>query len=107
MRITIKQLRDHGACEGSQIDFLREFPSGTTPPITPVLCVKYAHVFNWNWAARRLLTRANYQKWYIARLPYFDAWADGLLLTPVKRIAYATEFGRLAQTQRAPWRVPK
>ena len=50
--ITLKTLRQHGACKSACQTFERLF--GTETVVTEELCVKYAQDFDWTWAGRLL-----------------------------------------------------
>jgi hypothetical protein len=53
-KITVSLLREHGACEEGIAKFQRIFPDGVI--VTRELCIKHAQQFDWDLAARRLLT---------------------------------------------------
>ena len=56
MRITSEFLRSKGACE-NQVK-LFESLSGDSLELTEALCVEHANKFDWEWAARNLLSDA-------------------------------------------------
>ena len=55
MKITLAQLRKLGACPDEVAIFEKLF--GESVEVTEALCVKHAEKFDWDWAAKRLLTK--------------------------------------------------
>ena len=54
MKITLAMLRQHNACADQVALFQQHF--GTEVEITESVCVAVAPLFDWEWAARHLLT---------------------------------------------------
>lgn len=74
-KITYTQLAQLGTCEEQLEVFLNLFPTGEVE-VTEELCVEHAERFDWQWAARQLLTRRGFQSYYGAGSPdAFDAFA--------------------------------
>ena len=53
-KITLRTLKDKGACREQRERFATLFPKGVE--VTETLCIEHAAEFNWDWAARSLLT---------------------------------------------------
>ena len=82
MKITIKQLEEHGACIKQVRRFKRLF--GSEVSVTKARCLKHTQQFDFNWAAFKLLSRparAEYNKARMAAWAEYDearmaAWAE-------------------------------
>jgi cell division septum initiation protein DivIVA len=80
--LTLDTLRAKNACAGQLAEFRARF--GDSVDVTPGLCESVAPVFNWDWAARNLLTasaRAEYERVRAAALAEYErvtasAWAE-------------------------------
>ena len=57
MNITTQLLRDRGACESQIYTFATFFGEGPAP-LDDETAIRYAAVFNWDWAAQHLLPAA-------------------------------------------------
>lgn len=60
--VTANTLHRLGACDTYVIRFGRHFPDGAV--ITTDLCVKHSAIFDWNWAAHRLLAPDYGDTWH-------------------------------------------
>ena len=69
--ITLDQLIDANACKSQREEFSRLFPSGKAR-VTVERAKALALVFDWDWAARRLLTPEGEAAYWAATAP---AWA--------------------------------
>ena len=56
MKITLAMLKKNGACADQAAEFARRFGDGVE--VTEQVCVSFASVFDWDWAARHFLTAA-------------------------------------------------
>lgn len=77
MKITKRMLVQHGACAGKVKLFAELFPHGVT--LTKALCVKHAQMFDFDWAARNLLTKkqlAKYEKIQGPALSSNSLWTE-------------------------------
>ena len=85
MKITVKQLRALGACEGQVELFEKTF--GASVIVTEALCLKHADKFSWVWAAKNFLSA-------LALKAYDEATASAW---KTYGKATASAFGRLAE----------
>ena len=83
-KITLKQLTELNACGPQITTFKRLF--GEEVSVTLKSAVKYAHVFNWNWAAVNLLTR---KAWAEYERVTAQAWAEYERVTDPALAEYA------------------
>ena len=67
MKITYAQLRQLGACKDHLVEFERRF--GASVEVTERVCVEHASVFDWDWAASKLLTSAAREAYEAAVAP--------------------------------------
>ena len=70
--ITLQDLVDNGACADQRAEFVRRF--GRSVEITVELCMSVAHVFDWNWAAAKLLKTPAWDAYEAATKPARDAY---------------------------------
>ena len=70
-KLTSRKLELLRACS-SQVALFKEL-GGDTKEITTALCIKYADQFDWNWAARHLLSPPAWAEYERVRAP---AWAE-------------------------------
>ena len=95
MKITVEMLKEHHACQ-PQIDLFAEmFPDGVEP--TEELCAQYAELFDWGWAAMRLLPRHELAAFHDAEVAAWEAAYVGAKAHACKAYAeaIARAFGRL------------
>ena len=86
MKLTSRLLKSKGACT-EQVDLFREL-GGDKVPITLALVEEHASKFDWNWAARHLLSEAYWAEYeHVQR----SAWAE---YERVKGLAWA-EYERV------------
>ena len=71
--ITYELLQSKGACEGQLRLFKKTFPNGVE--VTVEECVKYAQVFDFNWASRNLLVDQGAYK--EAKAPLWEVYKEG------------------------------
>lgn len=79
MFITDEMLRNVNACAGQRAHFRRLFPRGVE--VTPEVAAQHAHVFNWCWAASRMLDAEGYtlfESFWIAGLKEYQRKLDEL-----------------------------
>jgi hypothetical protein len=101
MMVTYRMLVSKGACVAQRDKFCQLYPNGVI--ITRELCVKHATDFDWNWAARNLLSgsardaylavRAVIDAAYVAAMVSADATyaaGDGPYSAYDAIVAYAT-----------------
>lgn len=69
--ITLQDLVDNGACADQRAEFVRRF--GRSVEITVELCMSVAHVFDWNWAAAKLLKTPAWDAYEAAKKTAWDA----------------------------------
>lgn len=67
-KLTMKQLKDEGACHVQRVLFYNRFKLGTT--VTKAKCIKYAEIFDWRFG-RNFLTGKAYE-WYIDQLEFLQ-----------------------------------
>ena len=70
-KITLRMLKAKGACIEQCERFAALFPKGVE--VTEVLCIEHAADFNWDWAAKNLLTAPAWAEYVRATAP---AWAE-------------------------------
>ena len=70
--ITLKMLQDAGACHDQVVLFRKHF--GRSVDVTRERCVEFADVFDWDWAARRLLSAPALAAYDAARAPALAAY---------------------------------
>ena len=98
MEITYAQLRRLGACKDQLSEFKTRF--GSSVVVTEELCLSVANVFNWDWAARHLLSPAALAEYKRVRAL---AWAEYERVRASARAEYnrveASAFARLFVNQ--------
>jgi len=92
--ITLEMLRAKDACKYALEEFQRRFGERVT--VTEDLAASVAEVFDWNWAARALLSPAGRTKYASMRYP---AWTEYLR---VRDTAWA-EYRRVCDQARAEY----
>ena len=71
--LTLDTLKRLGACR-DQLDLFKA-AFGRSTPVTPELCLEYADLFNWHWAANNLLSSAAWAEYKKAiALAFCDAF---------------------------------
>ncbi len=76
--LTIEDLERVGACVPQRKLFARLAPDGVPLGELEARCVKHADVFNWDWAAYNLLTRASWVEYDIARAAAWDEYDSAM-----------------------------
>jgi hypothetical protein len=94
--ITAKRLEELGACQ-DQVDAFRAIWGDGPAPMTVETALEHAQVFNWNWAADKLLSDAAWEEYLRAEAA---AWDEYLRATPS---AYA-EYARAVASARAEYK---
>ena len=92
--ITVAQLRELKACSVQLDAFSRLFPDGVAS-VTPESCRAHAVVFDWDWAARNLLTPAQCEAYNEAVATSVKAYYEGTA-PDWKAFIEATDFARKA-----------
>ncbi len=70
--LTLETLKLMNACYGQALLFQELF--GDSVEITPELCIKHANDFDYNWAARNLLSKTGYDKYLIEKNAAWDKY---------------------------------
>ena len=89
--ITYQMLEAKGACQGQVILFKEAFPNGA--PLTIEAALSVADKFDWDWAARKLLSEKGLKAYSEAEAPAWKAYEEAEALA---RKAYE-EAGALAR----------
>ena len=76
MRITLEMLKAHKACKNQYKLFAELFPDGVE--ITEELCAKHAQDFDFEWAARHLLSPPMWKACYEAIARHREAYDEAI-----------------------------
>ena len=79
MYITVKLLLSKNACYSQVCLFRKHFPEGTE--VTKELCLKYAEIFSFRWAARNLLSFEQQNTYDEAEDLAYKTYDEALALT--------------------------
>ena len=75
-RFNIEILKKHDACQPQIELFTKQFPDGA--PLTVEAALSVSTVFDWNWAAKNLLTALNRDAYRAATKPALEAYDASL-----------------------------
>ena len=103
MKLTAQMLRKKGACDEQVELFVELF--GESANVTQKLAMTHATKFDWDWAAKKLLSRAKYTEYYKV---CGAAWAEyrkvrGPALAEYRKVCGAAALAEFDKVRDAAW----